>query len=206
MPLPPVDLWLDVKEELCTSSLFTVTLSGAAYYGALAAQGIDVYLYDQVGSGYSARLTDPWDYTVDRHVADLEAIRQRIGAERVMLLGDSWGATLVANYMAVHGEHVARVIFTSPGAISRADWPESLTPASRISADEQRRSAALFEHPRFRLWRLLLRDVKAAYRFIPEAELDGFTDRIVGSFLDRVATRTTDGCSVRIGIGGSGSW
>jgi len=38
-----------------------------------------------------------------------------------VLLGDSWGATLAANYMAAHPQRVARVIFTSPGPMSRAD-------------------------------------------------------------------------------------
>jgi proline iminopeptidase len=164
---------------------FGVTASGAAYYGALAGDGFDVYFYDQIGSGHSARLANPWEYTVARHVADLEAIRQRIGAEQVVLLGDSWGATLAANYMAIHPEHVARVIFTSPGPMSRADWRGSLTPASRLSAEQQRQSAALFEHPRFLAWQLLLeRNVQAAYQFIPDAELDGFADTIIASFVD----------------------
>lgn len=164
---------------------FEVTASGAAYYGALTRGGFDVYLYDQIGSGHSARLADPWEYTVDRHVADLEAVRQQIGAERVVLLGESWGATLVANYMAVYPEHVARVIFTSPGVISRTDWPGSLTPASRLPIDQQQRSNALFAHPRFHAWQILLqRNVQAAYQFIPEAELDGFADVWIASFVD----------------------
>jgi len=164
---------------------FEVTATGAAYYGALAHNGFDVYLYDQIGSGHSARLVDPWEYTVNRHVADLEAIRRQTGAEQVVLLGDSWGATLVANYMAAYPQHVARVIFTSPGAISRADWHGSLTPASRLPAEQQRQSDALFERPRFRAWQILLRrNVQAAYHFVPEAELDGFADTIIASFLD----------------------
>ena len=64
------------------------------WYDRLASLGLDVYLYDQVGSGLSPRLADPRRYTVARHVADLEAIRVAIGAERMILLGDSWGATL----------------------------------------------------------------------------------------------------------------
>ena len=164
---------------------FEVTASGAAYYGALTRDGFDVYLYDQIGSGHSARLANPWEYTVDRHVADLEAVRQQIGAERVVLLGESWGATLVANYMAVYPEHVARVIFTSPGVISPADWPGSLTPASRLPIDRQQQSNALFAHPRFHAWQILLQhNVQAAYQFIPEAELDGFADVWIASFVD----------------------
>ncbi len=57
----------------------------SAYFGQLAQDGYDVHFYDQIGSGLSARLDDPRDYTVTRSVADLEAIRQRIGAEQVIL-------------------------------------------------------------------------------------------------------------------------
>ncbi|WP_317986001.1 hypothetical protein [Streptomyces sp. 5-10] len=49
----------------------------------------------------------PTGYTVARQVADLEAARRRIGANRVVLLGSSWGATLAAEYMAAHQLTVA---------------------------------------------------------------------------------------------------
>jgi len=79
---------------------------GRAWYASLAQRGFDVYVYDQTGSGLSARLNDPRAYTVARHVADLEAIRQTIGAARMILIGDSWGATLAANYIAAHPDRV----------------------------------------------------------------------------------------------------
>jgi hypothetical protein len=91
--------------------------SDIAFYSQFAQDGFDVYLYDQVGSGRSARLTDMRKYTTERHVADLEAIRQEIKAEQVILIGQSWGNTLAADYMAAYPEHVARVIFSSPGAL-----------------------------------------------------------------------------------------
>jgi pimeloyl-ACP methyl ester carboxylesterase len=65
----------------------------------------------------SDRLNDIAEYTVDRHVADLEAIRQQIGAEQMMLAGTSWGSVLAAHYMAAFPNHTARVIFMSPGVL-----------------------------------------------------------------------------------------
>ncbi len=62
------------------------------WYERLARQGFDVYLYDQIGSGLSARLPDPRDYTMGRHLADLEAIRRAIGCDRLILIGESHGA------------------------------------------------------------------------------------------------------------------
>ncbi len=51
------------------------------YFGKLAQDGFDVYIYDEVGTGRSSRLEDPRSYTLERDVADLEAIREEIGAE-----------------------------------------------------------------------------------------------------------------------------
>lgn len=62
--------------------LLTATPTGA---------GFDVYDYAQVGAGLSERLEDVRDYTVARHVADLEAIRADIGADRLVLVGGSVG-------------------------------------------------------------------------------------------------------------------
>jgi pimeloyl-ACP methyl ester carboxylesterase len=91
--------------------------SDIAFYGQLAEDGFDVYLYDQIGSGRSARLADLRQYSTERHVTDLEAIRRRIDADQVILIGQSWGNTLAADYMAAYPAHVARVIFASPGAL-----------------------------------------------------------------------------------------
>ncbi len=45
----------------------------------LAEKGFDVYLYDQVGSGYSERLENIEEYTAERHKRDLEEIVKIIG-------------------------------------------------------------------------------------------------------------------------------
>ncbi len=87
------------------------------FYHQLTHYGFDVYLYDQAGTGLSDRLANVRDYTTQRHVADLEAIRQQIGAAQIILIGQSWGTTLAADYLAIYPHHVAKVIFSSPGAI-----------------------------------------------------------------------------------------
>lgn len=61
----------------------------AAYFGQLAHDGVDVYVYDGVGTGRSSRLADPRAYTLERDVADLASIREQIGAERI-----TWRAVL----------------------------------------------------------------------------------------------------------------
>lgn len=89
----------------------------APYLRRLADAGHDVFLYDQLGAGRSTRLDDPTGYTLAHAVADLDGFRQAIGAERINLLGYSWGATLVAAYLAAHPGNVAKVVFISPGPI-----------------------------------------------------------------------------------------
>jgi proline iminopeptidase len=92
----------------------------AAYFGQLAGDGYDVWVYDQVGTGRSSRLADPRRYDIAREVADLEAIRGRIGADRMVLIGHSWGGQVAASYLAAHPANVARVVFSSPGALAPA--------------------------------------------------------------------------------------
>jgi pimeloyl-ACP methyl ester carboxylesterase len=86
-------------------------------YGGLAADGFRVILYDQAGSGLSGLLPHVRDYTIARAVEDLEAIRQELHANRMILVGHSWGSTLAASYIARYPDHVSKVVFHSPGAI-----------------------------------------------------------------------------------------
>ncbi len=90
------------------------------FYSQFTTDGFRVYLFDQAGSGLSAQLADASDYTVERFVADLEAIRHQIGSERLILIGHSWGGTLSAQYAAAYPDHIAKLIFHSPGGIW--DW------------------------------------------------------------------------------------
>ncbi|GAB5553377.1 MAG: proline iminopeptidase-family hydrolase [Saprospiraceae bacterium] len=79
--------------------------------------GHDLYLYDQIGSGHSARLENINAYSPQRHEADLAAIIEQIDAPKVILIGHSWGAVLATRYLATHPERLAKVILTGPGPI-----------------------------------------------------------------------------------------
>jgi len=117
-------------------------------YGSFAANGFRVFLYDQAGSGLSGFLPHLRDYTVARSVADLEAIRQKIGVEKMILIGHSWGSTLAASYMAKFPTHVAKVVFHSPGRIWQLESGESYdfsrTDVGRQGLPGPRLLAALF--------------------------------------------------------------
>ena len=83
----------------------------------LADEGYNVYLYDQVGSGQSARLDDITQFTVGRHIADLKEIIQNTGTQKVILIGQSWGAILAALFAADNSDNIEKIIFTSPGPV-----------------------------------------------------------------------------------------
>ncbi|MFJ8685785.1 alpha/beta fold hydrolase [Micromonospora wenchangensis] len=116
----------------------------------LAADGFEVYAYDQLGAGRSTRLADVTGYTVARQVADLDAIRVELGAERIIVVGQSWGGSLAAQYLAAHPQHVARAVFTSPGPIWAGAYPDGGggDPWARMTAEQRRQRDDLFASPR----------------------------------------------------------
>ncbi len=83
----------------------------------LSDDGYDIYLYDQIGGGHSGRLDNINDYTADRHKSDLEEIIKNIGATKIILIGQSWGAILANLFIIENSEKVNRMILTGPGPI-----------------------------------------------------------------------------------------
>lgn len=75
-----------------------------------------VVFYDQRGTGASKPLPPGASQSMDAQVADLEAVRQKLGLAKVALVGDSYGGMVVMAYAAAHPEHVARLVLSdSPG-------------------------------------------------------------------------------------------
>lgn len=154
-------------------------LGDAAYFGQLTQDGFDVYVYDSLGTGRSSRLEDPRGYTLERDVADLAAIREQIGVERVVLIGHSYGAVVAAAFLAQHPEAVERVVFSSPGGLvslgegGGGNLPSRLTLAERLSL------YALLLWPRATLgYSLLQVNPPAAHAFADDREMDARFDRV----------------------------
>ena len=150
--------------------------SDISFYGLLSKLGFDVYLYDQVGSGRSSRLPDMRQYNTARQVADLEAIRKTIAADKIVLIGQSWGNTLAVDYLAAHPGQVEKVIFSSPGAM----WD-----VSRFEFDYSH-SANVGEDPGFTpsvMAALFLagRNPAIAQQIVPEPAMEAFMDRMPAS-------------------------
>jgi proline iminopeptidase len=87
-------------------------------FDALATDRELIY-YDQRGGGRSPVPRDvPVGWT--EQVADLEALRQRWGLERLTIAGYSWGALLALLYALEHEGRVERLALVSPAPAWRA--------------------------------------------------------------------------------------
>jgi len=151
----------------------------AAYFGRLSALHYDVYVYDQLGAGRSTRLPDPTGYGVGRDVADLEGVRQAIGAQRMVLVGHSYGGVLAAHYLAAHPGSVERLVLSSPGPLDPADTSTDRVTAGLDTGARLRTYAAALQ-PRALLGYLLTRvDVRAAHAYLPDVEADARNDTIL---------------------------
>lgn len=82
---------------------------------AILAEYGPVIRWDQRGGGRSRHQAP---YTLDRFVADLDAVRAAYGLERVTLVGHSWGASLALNYAWDHPERMRSLIYISGAGLA----------------------------------------------------------------------------------------
>ncbi|MGY1696081.1 alpha/beta fold hydrolase [Geodermatophilus sp. SYSU D00814] len=75
--------------------------------------------FDQRGVGAS---TTDGRYRLDDHVADVEAVRGALGADRVHLLGHSWGGLLAQLYARRHPQRLRSLVLANSSAGVGADW------------------------------------------------------------------------------------
>ena len=83
----------------------------------LAGAGRRVIFYDQRGAGHSLRPLSR-DYSLTAQVADLDAVRRAVHAQRVDLLGHSWGTVLALAYAVAHPDAVESNMLVGMGAPS----------------------------------------------------------------------------------------
>ncbi|MFI6317105.1 alpha/beta fold hydrolase [Nonomuraea sp. NPDC050556] len=72
-----------------------------------------VVTFDQLGTARSQVPAEPYPWSVERAVADVEAVRAHFGAERVDLLGHSWGGMLALQYTLDHPDRVGRLVLSN---------------------------------------------------------------------------------------------
>lgn len=81
-----------------------------------------VIFYDQLECGNSERPGRPDLWTLEHYVEEVHQIRTALDLTKMHILGQSWGATVAAEYaLGPHREHVASLILSGP-LLSTSRW------------------------------------------------------------------------------------
>ena len=105
-----------------------------------------IILYDQLDSGKSDRPNDPAHWRVERFVDELEAVRQAVGAERLHLVGQSWGSAIALEYAARYPDRVASTVLGGT-FISSIHWITDANMLLRDMSEEDRQRVFACESP-----------------------------------------------------------
>jgi proline iminopeptidase len=81
----------------------------------------NVVLFDQRGCGRSTPHASLENNTTWDLVADIEALRTKIGAEKWLVFGGSWGSTLALAYAQTHPERVSALVLRGIFTLRRAE-------------------------------------------------------------------------------------
>ncbi|WP_333621103.1 alpha/beta hydrolase [Sphingobacterium multivorum] len=98
------------------------------FFKLFTEEGYDVYLYDQAGSGRSS-LIPKKEYSDERNIMDFDAIINIINAKKYIVVGQSYGGSLLAHIMAKENlsKRIYKAIYAEPG----------LSVASNLTDDEK---------------------------------------------------------------------
>jgi proline-specific peptidase len=80
-----------------------------------------IILYDQLDCGESDKPDDPRNWTIDRFVAEVDALRKALEIDRCILLGHSWGGLIAVEYASRGAAGLEGAILACP-LISTARW------------------------------------------------------------------------------------
>lgn len=96
-----------------------------------------VVTFDQLGTGRSEVPPAGYVWSLDGAVADVEAVRQKLGVEQVDLLGHSWGGMLALQYVLDHPEHVGRLVLSNTCASTMRFTMDVIAQMSRVLSPSQ---------------------------------------------------------------------
>jgi pimeloyl-ACP methyl ester carboxylesterase len=87
----------------------------AAHFGELPELAAErtLILLDPRGTGESERPADPSDYALEAYAADVELVRERLGVEKLDLLGHSHGGFVAMVWAGTHPDRVGRLVLAN---------------------------------------------------------------------------------------------
>jgi len=98
-----------------------------------------IIVADQRGAGRSKPLGDLTNNTTDHLVADMEALRERLGLDSWFLFGGSWGSSLVLAYAIAHPERCRGLILRGIFLCRRPEVDWFMTGMRRVFPEAWRR-------------------------------------------------------------------
>jgi proline iminopeptidase len=143
---------------------------------SLSQSGIPAFAYDRPGSGLSGRLNDPTGYSRERQLAYLhEILPKLLGSQKVVLLGESYGAVLATRYAALHPQKIAGLILLSPGPLYNRFTEGKTSLFSRLPMEQKKEISGM--RSQFRVLTASLmsqRNAIVAQQFLPDEEADAW--------------------------------
>jgi proline iminopeptidase len=147
------------------------------------ADALRLVYFDPSGCGQSPRPADVEELTVERWMADAEAVRRALGLEAMVVAGHSFGGCLALEYALAHPDRVAGAVvwgcapsFFDPEAPARAQarqLPAALAALQAAASGNVAEDSALSG---------LVRDALPLYLYRPDPRLvDALAARVVGS-------------------------
>lgn len=104
------------------------------------ARDYQLIFYDQRACGKSAIEIDSATMNMAGFVEDIEQIRQKMGLEKLNILGHSWGGLVAMEYAIAHNDKLNHLILANSMAPSSVDWQkDNLEAAKKIDGKDQRR-------------------------------------------------------------------
>ena len=83
-----------------------------------------VIRYDQLDSGRSDAPGNPANWTVERFVSEIDAVRAALTLDRLHIVGKSWGGTLALEYAARRPAGLLSLVLAAPLVLTRS-WEAS---------------------------------------------------------------------------------
>ena len=143
------NIWYKVSGS--GSAIPVILLHGGPGYGSFYMKPMEalstdrpVVRYDQLGNGKSDRLTDTTKMTIAHFVAELDALRAKLGYDKVHIVGHSWGTILGFEYYKAHPTHVASLTLMS-AALNIPSWESNAKALLRKLPDSLQRAIATAE-------------------------------------------------------------
>jgi L-proline amide hydrolase len=152
--------WYRVAGELRSGATPLLALHGGPgsthhYFAPLEQLSAErpVVVYDQIGCGGSDRPEDI-DWSIDVFREEVDAVRTRLGLERIHLLGTSWGGMLALEHVLSGAEGIVALILSSTLA-SVDQWAaeqlklRDALPADVVDVFERHERAGTYDDPEY---------------------------------------------------------